>query len=293
MLHAGGSLVLGPCSFSSHVFFERSFRAFSVERRGLLWDSRFAPARNAAGPGATSIYLVLAGRVTWSPAGASCGEGMLFVATESQLDGESGARGHTLRASGEPFRSLELRIDPSFCLRAAPAEPEVMASSERLRAAAEGVLAKQDTPAMGAFLETLEASGLLRPGARGLLHAAEPEHLVRCWNAVASHFLRFETAPSLQAFADLAGVSLRQMSRDVEALLSTFPIGGDGFREYVTDVRLRWATVLLSARVLRIEQIAEAAGYGSVQALGRAFRDAGLPSPAALRRALFAEPPTA
>jgi len=68
-------------------------------------------------------------------------------------------------------------------------------------------------------------------------------------------------------------------------LLNTFAIGlGDSFRDVVSDVRLRWAVLLLSAPALPIRDIARASGYGSLQALGRAFRDAGLPPPSAVRR---------
>lgn len=57
----------------------------------------------------------------------------------------------------------------------------------------------------------------------------------------------------------------------------------DYARATVVAVRLRLAALLLSAREATIAEVAQRVGYGSVDALGRAFRDAGLPSPHAIR----------
>jgi transcriptional regulator GlxA family with amidase domain len=68
-------------------------------------------------------------------------------------------------------------------------------------------------------------------------------------------------------------------------LVTTF---GVGVRGTTLDLRLRWATRLLSVKELSLREVSKASGYSSVEALGRAFRDASLPSPTQAR-AILAE----
>ena len=157
MLSAHGSLRKGDCTFESRMVFERKFRAFTVERRGLLWDSAFAPARESSGAGNTCVYVVLDGAVTFST-GVVCNKNSLFFATESHQDGESGARAVTMFAAGEPFRSLDFRVDPSLCSIAPPDTPRVANASPAIVDAANRVLAGEGEIAMRAFLSALAAS---------------------------------------------------------------------------------------------------------------------------------------
>ncbi len=292
MLWASGALRIGRCSVATHLGYERTLRVFVMTRCGVLWDARFAPPRAAEGPGLTMIYVVLEGRVTWAPpVTLEIGPGTAFLATEEQYDGAGGQRRFGLRSLGEPFRALEIRIESSWALAGSPATPLRLPLGERARGACErifvDVAASGDgTEATRELLEALAEARILRPELPATVRSDEPPHLTRCWRAAATHFMRMDPAPSLQELADGAGVSLRQLSRDVEEFFAAFPIGLDSFRDLIFDARLRWAVLLLSDPSLPLIDVARAAGYGSVQALGRAFRDAAMHAPGAIRREL-------
>jgi AraC-like DNA-binding protein len=61
---------------------------------------------------------------------------------------------------------------------------------------------------------------------------------------------------------------------------------GRGFRDATHLYRIRYATLLLSAPGVTATEIAKRLGYGTLTALGRAFRDAGLPAPSEISAAL-------
>ncbi|MDC3957067.1 AraC family transcriptional regulator [Polyangium jinanense] len=144
---------------------------------------------------------------------------------------------------------------------------------------------REPIAAVDRALAALAAAEILDPRAREDIVAEESPRLARTWAAVRGMYMRLATAPSLQELADHAGVSLRQLARDIDELGATFPLGADGFRELTGDIRLRWAVLLLSSPGLRVADVARSAGYGSSVALGRAFREAGLPPPSTVRRA--------
>ena len=278
MLWAHGFLYSDACSVGSTIGLERTFRIYVIERRGLVWDTRVAPARSAAGAGLDVLHIVLEGAMTWHD-GLAIAAGGACLATEEQVDGEGGTRRRTFATPGAAFRCVELRFAGGHGV-AAPRV--VMPSADTLAACAELVRAG-DAECDAAAARLLATLGELAPGLA--ITDAEPANLARCWAALAPYFMQLQPAPALQEIADRAGISIRQLSRDVVDLLNTFAIGlGDSFRDVISDVRLRWAVLLLSAPALSIRDIARASGYGSLQALGRAFRDAGLPPPSAVRR---------
>jgi transcriptional regulator GlxA family with amidase domain len=87
------------------------------------------------------------------------------------------------------------------------------------------------------------------------------------------------TSASLKQIAPLAGLSLRQIGRDLRELTQTFGLFGRGFRDAMRVLRLRAAVLLLSAPDSSPSDVARTVGYGSLDAMGRAFRDALLPAP--------------
>lgn len=267
---------------------------FAVERRGTQWDTRFAPARRASGPGSAIVYVLLEGWLAFhEPAPLSLVAPAAFAATEAHLEGEGGRRALTLRSGGEPFRALELRLRPDRVRTPLGGGARAIALPADAIAACEEVLAAFDegrdpVEAVDRALAALAAAEIVDPGARDEIVREEPPRLARTWAAVRGMYMRLATAPSLQELADHAGVSLRQLARDIDELGATFPLGADGFRELTGDIRLRWAVLLLSSPALRIADVARSAGYGSSIALGRAFREAGLPSPSAVRSAFGA-----
>jgi AraC-like DNA-binding protein len=290
MLWANGNLEIDGCTVVSHVGFERAFRLFAIERRGLFWETRFAPAHPTPGPGNPVIYLLLDGRVTWAaPGQPEYGPGSAFLTSERLLAGGQPSR--SLRASGEPFRALQLLVDAQHVVGGVPPEPRALVMNETIRAACERVFAdlaasSAATDATRDLVRALVEGGISHPSMVTTVRGEESAQFVRCWKGVAKHYMPMAAAPSLQDLAQSTGLSLRQFTRDVAALVETFLIGAAGFRGVVGDARLRCAVLLLSAPAIPIARVAKTSGYGSVQALGRALRDAGMPAPSVIRREL-------
>jgi AraC-like DNA-binding protein len=276
VLWAHGELRADACSVTSTLGLERTFRIYAIERHGLVWDTRVVPARAAHGAGNDVLHIVLDGVLAWHDPELVIASGAGCLASEAQVDGAGGSRTTTFATRGTTFRAVELR----FVRGCAVAIPRRFTPTPATIAACVAIGHGDRSAAAVAGL--LRSLGGLAP-ALAIEHG-EPAHLQRCWTALAPYYMQLQEAPSLQAIADRAGVSLRQLARDLEDLIGTFAIGlGDSFRDVVSDVRLRWAVLLLSAPSLTITAIARAAGYGSLQALGRAVRDAGLCSPSAVR----------
>jgi transcriptional regulator GlxA family with amidase domain len=80
-------------------------------------------------------------------------------------------------------------------------------------------------------------------------------------------------------------MSMRQVGRDAKGMTKTFGFGG-GFRDMLLVLRLRVATLLLSAPDATVADVARRVGYGSPIAMARAFRDAKLPAPSAIQDAM-------
>jgi transcriptional regulator GlxA family with amidase domain len=112
---------------------------------------------------------------------------------------------------------------------------------------------------------------------------AEAPSVERMWNALARHHDNWDTSIQLADLAEQAAMSSRQLSRDAQSLLDRVALDDVRFRDVVVAVRLRLATLLLSAGDATIAEVAQRVGYGSVDALGRALRDGGLPPPHAIR----------
>jgi transcriptional regulator GlxA family with amidase domain len=81
-----------------------------------------------------------------------------------------------------------------------------------------------------------------------------------------------------------AGLSESQVERTVRKWAGKLGPIGPGLRSITRDYRLRAAVTFLSAEDVPIANVAEASGYGSADAMARAFRDAGLPPPSLVRR---------
>jgi AraC-like DNA-binding protein len=85
---------------------------------------------------------------------------------------------------------------------------------------------------------------------------------------------------------ECARLTERQVRRDVVRMQENFDLFDHGFREVVHRWRLTAAVLLLSAPNLSATEVAGAVGYGSLTAMGRAFKQAHLPSPSQVRRML-------
>ncbi|HEY4116538.1 MAG TPA: AraC family transcriptional regulator [Byssovorax sp.] len=294
MLFARGQVICGPVSYASSICAERAFQLYVVERRGSVWDTRLVGARRRREARARpTLWILLDGWVRFHAEGAPSVEAPAAAASASPpLDGPVEGTGATLSAGGEPFSALQLSVDADRWTGPIGGATTPIAASPALVDAARAVLeAADDAAALGSaasFVSRCAEAGLVRAELAGSIVAEEPAALRRTWAAIAPSYLTVSTAPTLQELADRAGVSLRQMARDLEGALATFGFSWRGLRDVSSDMRLRWAILLLSNDAIPIADVASAACYGSTAALDRALRDAGLGSPSELRRTIRA-----
>ena len=299
MIVGGGTLRFGASSYRSHVAFERRFRMHVVERAGLVYDTRCVPANRSPSGGEVLLNVLLEGELDWHAQDGVGAERVVAPACilhlEDHFEGADGKFPRTLRAAGDRYVGLELRIPRAELRLPQGPVPRRLPDDEALFEAARGYL--EATRNSGADREALvpRARDVVAAWARtGAVDAAladdlrvrEDDVIERTWAALASFYERLHLSPTISELTDLAGVSSRQVSRDLDKMFETFAIRGDGWRATMLQWRLRMAAMLLSSRGAQVNEVASFVGYGSTEAMAHAFRDAGLPSPSEVRSAL-------
>ena len=152
--------------------------------------------------------------------------------------------------------------------------PEVAVQTDAIVAAAVELIAQ------------LASDGLVAATLIDQARAPDADELRRLWAGVVPLYRDFATSSHLVALQESAGMSRRQLSRDLGRLLLHYGLLGDVFRDASRVLRLRAATLLLSAPDTTATQVAAMVGYSSLDAMGRAFRDAKLGAPSAVQQAV-------
>lgn len=270
-------------TLKSTIFIERRFRAHLISRDRLLYDSRFAPP--AKGTSAFAhLYASLRGTMALANAAPVTGP-QVYVLAETEFDRVLPGS-HTFRSYGAPAVILELRVPVADMLR-----PIGLAAGplELPPAVWDAYAGLEREPSEGALHRLIAALGEAEVLSRGLTSsvvATEPDRFLRLWNVLKPLYQDLATSASLKQIAVIAGLSLRQLGRDFSELTRTFGLYGGGFREAMRVLRLRAAVLMLSAPGGTPSDVARAVGYGSLDAMGRAFRDALLPAPSIVQEAV-------
>lgn len=286
MLIANSHWRQGEASLEGSVFLAPDVRLHVVTARKLTFDSRFLCAarddRRAAW-----LFCLLDGRAAFSEGATTrdAARGM-FCFNEHELDGHA-PDAPILRLDGEPRRSVDIVLPMAFVVSRARFQelPEDLGVSVDLmgnHALSHEVRLQAATK----FCERLCEHGLVTPELAARAREPLGESVQRVYAALSSLYSTHETGAQLEVLAALAKISARQATRDMMNFLNTFPLPGKTFREVLKVLRLRRATLLLSCDETTVKSIAKDVGYGGVDAMARAFRDAGLPSPTEVRAAL-------
>ena len=273
----------GDRAMDTVIVLDRAFRAQLVRRHRLLFDTRFAAALGVADAQQVTLFLVLEGFVQLEGA-ARHAEPAIWVLRDDELEHVApGSR--TFRSWGAPATVLTMRLSAHLVrgavgLAAGPRPlPAPAAAALRALGGVDDTHGKEAP--FRALVAALIASGHVEEQLARELTDEEPAHLERVWAALASVYERQDTAAYVDLIAGLAHVSPRQVQRDLRDLAQR--AGFDGFRATMRGLRLRRAVGLLSAPELEVSEVARIVGYGSADAMGRAFRDAGLPAPSVVR----------
>jgi len=291
MLVASARFVLGSGTMRSRLVLGRGLRAHVVERRGLVFDTRFLPPSTRPSKSAV-ITVVLSGtfellepsRLTFNP---PC----VLVTSEDVVEGAHGKRAITFRSYGDPFLAMDLRVPLDDVLvegldafvSIAPSKT-LLEDARRLGNAFDDDDDEQTANAARALLETLVADDILR-AEMAAVAPRDAASISRIWTALRPFAERVAVLSTLGELSVRTGTSLRQLARDLADLTET--VGqATGWRETTRRLRLKLAVLGLSEPSAPISEVAKSVGYGSVEAMARAFRDAGLASPKSVRAAL-------
>jgi len=283
VLSAQNHLEFGSSTMRSTVFLERRLRVHMIRRDRLVFDSAFAPPARAQ---STSVHLFAQLSGTFAVAGAAARSGpCAFVLAETEFDRV--VRGATtFRSFGARCTIIEIRISASDLRRPVGLGHGPVELAAPVWAAYHALEAQPGEAGVHDLINALGATGVLTRDLTASVVATEPERFQRVWAVVRPLYQDLATSTSLKQIAALAGLSLRQLGRDLGDLTRTFGLFGAGFRDAMRVVRLRAAVLLLSAPDGTPSEVARTVGYGSLDAMGRAFRDAHLPAPSVVQEAV-------
>ena len=283
MLSATSRRDFAASRLSTTIFLERRLRAHLVVRDRLLYDSAYAaPAR--AGSGSVHLFAALRGTTTVA-GGAPLAAPHVFVLAESEFDRVlPGSR--TFRSYGAPCEIIELRVAARDLHLPAGLEHGTVALPAPVWDAYHALAADPTERALHQLIIALADARIVSQELLTSVVAEEPERFTRIWTVLRPLYEDLATSTSLKQIATLAGLSLRQLGRDLGDFTRTFGLFGGGFRDAMRVLRLRAAVLLLSAPDGTPSEVARAVGYGSLDAMGRAFRDAQLPAPSVIQEAV-------
>ncbi len=283
MLSATSTREFAGGKFASTIFLERKLRAHVVRRDRLVYDSRYAPPGKKANAVA-HLYVQLQG--TFVPTGGSPITGrQAWVLAESEFDRVMpGSR--TFRSFGDQALVVELRVPTADLHRAVGIDHGQLELPPAVWDAYGALETAATEPALHALIQRLTEAGILSTALASSIVPDEPERFARLWTVMKPLYEELSTSASLKQIATIARLSLRQLGRDLGDLSRTFGLFGGGFRDASRVIRLRAATLFLSAPQATPSEVARTVGYGSLDAMGRAFRDANLPSPSVVQDAV-------
>lgn len=283
MLSAESHLEFGTSTLRSTVFLERKLRVHMVRRDRLLFDTAFAPPAKAP---STFVHLFAQLSGTFASPGAPPRTGpCAFVLAETEFDRV--VRGAlTFRSFGAHCTIIEARVPAADLRRPVGLAHGPIELADPVWAAYHALQETRSEAAVHGLIAALGATGVLSHDLAASVVAAEPERFLRLWAVMRPLYQNLSTSASLKQIATLAGLSLRQLGRDLADLTRTFGLFGSGFRDAMRVLRLRAAVLLLSSPGATPSDVARTVGYGSLDAMGRAFRDAHLPAPSIVQEAV-------
>jgi AraC-like DNA-binding protein len=106
---------------------------------------------------------------------------------------------------------------------------------------------------------------------------------LRIAQAITTQLAELRTAASALSLGEHADLSPRQLQRVLAAFCERYRMNATSWRDMRNRYRLQIAIALASIPSLSVTALADEVGFASPAALARAFANAGLPSPRALR----------
>lgn len=270
----------------------REFGAYSILLDGIRFDNRFIP--KVAGSSARWRLVCIPVEGEFIVNGEVSGENTVLVATDQVIAPGEGAS-QTLRSKGNRVRIVGIRLRPEdfgeggdeLVARTHPTSEETVRA---FRAFGDAVANKQHDGLkthLQRALDGLLADGIIR-NASALVRegASAPKSIAgRVAEAIFPLLSKLATRPMMIDLVERAGVSERQLLRDILKTQREFDLLDRGWRKSIVRWRTTAGALLLSSPTLSLDEVAELAGYSSTSAMSRAFREAQLPPPTVIRSA--------
>ena len=280
MLTATHLRQFGSSTLRSTIFLERRFRANLVNRDRLLFHTRYSPPAKKASP-FVHVYASLRG--SFEPEGKPAVTGPhCFVLAETEFDRVL-PTSMSFRSWGDPCAIVELRVPAADMRRPIGMVNGPVELPTNVWDAYLALEQQRGTEQLHELIVRLGEAGILSTDLTSSVVKKEPERFERLWEVLRPLYEDLATSASLKQIAIVAKLSLRQLGRDLGDLTRTFGLFGAGFRDAMRVLRLRAAVLLLSAPGASPSDVAKTVGYGSLDAMGRAFRDASLPAPSVVQ----------
>lgn len=269
---------------------------YALTRDRLLYDSQFvAPQRHPALQ-QTVLYALLKGSVVFREPEERFEGPCVLRTSPGLLDGTNGQRLRSFCNYGTPLELVVLWAPNTLAVTpGAESKVERVRESEGMLSAFtayhRGTIDRETLHTLriraGATVDACIQAGELRPRASDAFDQRWGVFVERTFEALSKAWSTTGRMPSLSDLSSIIGLSGRQLTRDIKALAGAISAPDARWRSTMLDWRIRQATTLLSAPTATVTNVAKEVGYGSVEAMGRAFRDANLQPPVEVRAAML------
>lgn len=176
-----------------------------------------------------------------------------------------------------------MRVDPADAPPVVQLGAATWKSAERVLEVSRGADDKAMFSALAALTGGLVDDAVLSAAANGFASQAVPAVFVGMWRAIRPLIESFSLAPTMKELSSASAIPLRRVERQLQDFITSTGHLGAGWRSATKHTRVKLAVMLLSAEDLAIADVAAAVGYGSPDAMARAFRDLGLAPPSSVR----------
>lgn len=290
MLLARGHRQIGRASFRWAMVFAGAGFFQIIESNGIVCDTRVFPP--PAAPPKPIVCLELLARGTFRGFGAlegTFGDRTALALGHEHYQGANSRRPFAFRAEGEPLVLVEWHA-PSDIMGRLPSLPgAVPLDAEAWDAATRaGQLSQSDDrvleESVRALVTRLAARGVVTEAGAAKALREPPMPIARLWRAIKPTIEHLALSVTASDLGEATDMSASQVERAFRRWATAFALVGPGLRSFTHMLRMNTAVLFLSAEDASIAEVARATGYGSADAMARAFRDVGLASPSVVQK---------
>jgi AraC-like DNA-binding protein len=294
LLARGQRRIGGATLYWAHVFTGAGWLQI-IESDEIVVDTRIIPPSSAPPKKIVCLLLFARGRIdTFGALEGRFSDRTALALRHRDYEGADAQRTMAFRIDRAPCSLVELHF-AADAFAALPALPATLALDEaawdaatraaRLSASNDATL-EQDVRDL---FERLAALGAFTTAGADKALRATPAPIARLWGALKPTIEHLALAVTAGDLGAGASISASQAERAFRRWAAAFALAGPGIRNVTHNLRLKTAVLFLSAPEATVAGVAEATGYGSADAMARAFRDAGVAPPSVVQQQLRAE----